>query len=260
MTIAYKLEGGGVPLVFVHQVATDHRLWRQQRAYFEARYQVIRVDVLGHGPVPWPEVEISIAQAGRRIKQLLEHLGTGPAFVIGVSMGAAIAMRVALEAPELVAGLVLVSPWTYVNEHMRSLVDRLFRLAEAADMVTHMELFLRYVFPTTDWERYGEEMERLRAVALEQDARAVAYAWAACLMVNLGGELEAIQAPSLVIAGFHDFFTPPYLARAVAAELPMAELEIWEEKGHFPFLEEPLRFNRRVEAFILGCLARAGRR
>lgn len=259
MAIAYQMDGQGVPLVFLHEVATDQRLWRRQRAYFHRRYRVITVDMLGHGAVAWPEMECSIGQAGRRVGQLLERLGTGPAFVIGVSMGAAVAMRVALEAPELVLGLVLVSPWSHANEHVHSLVDRLFRLAEAADMTTYMQVFLRYGFPAADLERFGPEIDWLRAVALEQDARAVAYAWAACLAVELGGELRGIGAPSLVIAGFNDFLTPPYLARAVAAELPVVELEVWEETGHFPFLEDPLRFNRRLEAFILHCLSRADR-
>ena len=253
--MAYEMEGEGVPLVFLHQVATDHRLWRLQRTYFHGRYRVITVELLGHGPVAWPAEELSIGQAGLRVAQLLEELGTGPAFVIGVSLGAVVGMHIAVRSPALVQGLVLVNPWSYVNEHMRSLVDRLFRLAEAGQLATHMDVFLRYLFPEADMARHGAEVERLRAMALEQDARAVAYAWAACLAVDLGADLGAIQAPSLVIAGFNDFFTPPYLSRAVAAGLRTVEVEVWEETGHFPFLEDPVRFNRRLEAFILRCLA-----
>jgi pimeloyl-ACP methyl ester carboxylesterase len=77
----------------------------------------------------------------------LERLKTGPAFLISVSMGAAIAMRVALSNPLVVRGLILISSWSHASEHTRSLVDRLFRLAEAGDMSTHTDLFLRYVLP-----------------------------------------------------------------------------------------------------------------
>jgi pimeloyl-ACP methyl ester carboxylesterase len=58
----------------------------------------------------------------------------------------------------------------------------------------------------------------------------------------------------LVIAGLNDLFTPPYLARSVAEGLSEVELEIWEGMGHFPFVEDPLRFNRRLEMFIRRCL------
>src|SRR4051794_32115545 len=76
LALSYEIAGQGTPLLFLHQVATDHRLWRRQHAYFRARYGLITVDVLGHGPVAWPPQERSIAQAARRVQQLLEHLGT----------------------------------------------------------------------------------------------------------------------------------------------------------------------------------------
>ncbi|MGH8055748.1 MAG: alpha/beta fold hydrolase, partial [Candidatus Entotheonellia bacterium] len=66
--------------------------------------------------------------------------------------------------------------------------------------------------------------------------------------------------PSLVIAGLQDFLTPPYLTRAVAAGLPQVELEVWEETGHFPLLEDPVRFNQRLESFVLRCLAQKSMR
>jgi pimeloyl-ACP methyl ester carboxylesterase len=87
-------------------------------------------------------------------------------------------------------------------------------------------------------------------MAMEQNARAVAYTWAACLSASLGNELGDIRVPSLVIAGLNDLFTPPYLAREVAQGLLAVELEVWSETGHFPFLDDPLRFNRRLETFI----------
>jgi pimeloyl-ACP methyl ester carboxylesterase len=102
------------------------------------------------------------------------------------------------------------------------------------------------------------EMERLRSLILEQNAWAVAYTWVACLACDLRAEIGQIRAPNLIIAGLNDLFAPPYLARGVAEGLGAVELEIWEETGHFPFLEDPERFNRRLELFIQRCLLSAG--
>lgn len=255
--MAYDMEGAGVPLVFIHQAATDRRLWHHQRSSFYRRYRMISVDVMGHGEVSWPPEEFSLERAAGHIQRLLERLKAGPAFVIGVSMGAVIAMRIALTNPTLVRGLILVSPWSYTSGHTRSLVARLFRLAEAGDMSTHTDLFLRYALPTTYFERHSPQVEHLRALAMEQDAKAVAYTWAACMASDVSDCLRDIHAPSLVIAGLNDLFTPPYVARAVAEGLSKVELEIWEERGHFPFLEDPSRFNRRLEMFIRRCLTQA---
>jgi pimeloyl-ACP methyl ester carboxylesterase len=167
-------------------------------------------------------------------------------------------MRIAVDAPALVRGLGLVSPWNVASGDLQGLMNRLFRLVEAGEMMAHAELFLRYVSPATSEVDHPPEMQRLRALILEQDAWAIAYSWVACLSCDLRDELGQITAPSLVIAGFKDLFTPPYLARAVAEGLTEVELEIWEETSHFPFLEDPDRFNRRLEVFIQRCLARAG--
>ena len=256
--IAYEMADGGVSLVFIHEVSTDQRIWQRQRTFFRQRYRTITVDILGHGRVAWPPQEIAIEQAARRVEQLMERLGTGPAFMIGVSMGAAVAMRIAFEAPALVRGLGLVSPWNYPSGDMQSLISRLFRLAEAGDMAAHAELFLRYSFPTNASTLRATEMERLRTLILEQNAWAVAYTWVACLACDLRAEIGQIKAPCLIIAGLNDLFVPPYLARGVAEGLAEVELEIWEETGHFSFLENPERFNRRLDLFIQRCLTSAG--
>jgi pimeloyl-ACP methyl ester carboxylesterase len=167
-------------------------------------------------------------------------------------------MRLAYDAPALVRGLGLVSPWNYATGDMQSLINRLFRLAEAGDMATHADLFLRYSFPTPASGSQMTEMERLRSLMLEQDAWAVAYTWVACLASDLRVEIGQIKAPALIISGLGDLFAPPFLARGVAEGLAEVELEIWEETGHFPFLEESERFNRRLELFMQRCLAAAG--
>jgi pimeloyl-ACP methyl ester carboxylesterase len=255
--IAYDIEGEGVPLLFIHQVATDRRLWRHQRMPFSQRYRLIAVDVMGHGEVAWSPRGFSIDYAAEQVRRLLERLETGPAFVVGVSMGAIIAMKLALCDSSSVRGLILVSPWSHdASKYTKNLVERLFRLAEAGDRATHADLFLRYVLPPSYLERHTAESECLRTLILEQDAKAVAYSWAACLASDLTSTLKEIQVPCLVIGGLNDLFTPPYLTRAIADELSEVELEVWEDTGHFPFFEDPARFNRRLETFIRRCLIR----
>ena len=256
--IAYEISGEGVSLLFIHQAATDQRIWQRQYSYFSQYYRTITVDVCGHGAIVWPPHTVSIEHAARCIRQLMEQLGVGPAFVIGVSMGAAVAVRMAYETPALVRGLSLVSPWSVASGDMQSLINRLFRLAEAGDMAAHADLFLRYCFPATSSPTRAAEVDRLRTIILEQNAWAVAYAWVTCLASDLRAELRQISVPSLIITGLGDLFTPPYLAREVAERLTEVELEIWEEAGHFPFLEDPERFNCRLEQFIKWCLGASG--
>jgi pimeloyl-ACP methyl ester carboxylesterase len=125
-------------------------------------------------------------------------------------------------------------------------------------MWSHATLFLRYGFPAAYLEAQPPGMRRLRSLSLEQPAEVVVSTWVACLTWDLRGAVRAVRAPNLIIAGQSDLFTPAYLARALARELADVEIEVWEETSHFPFLEQPRRFNQRLEEFIWRCLAQAG--
>jgi len=146
--IAYEMEGEGVPLLFIHQVATDRRIWRYQRKSLSQRYRLIAVDVLGHGEIAGSPQGFSLEDTVDQLRMLLTQLRSGPTFVIGVSMGASIAIRLALGDPASIRGLVLISPWSFdTSKHTRNLIERLFRLAEAGDMASHADFFLRYTLP-----------------------------------------------------------------------------------------------------------------
>src|SRR5690606_23892868 len=105
----------------------------------------------------------------------------------------AVAMRVALQTPTLVRGLGLISPWASIGGDMQSLVNRLFRLAEAGDMTAHAELFQRYILPVEFATRQPEAAEQVRTLMLGQQAAAVAYTWVACLTTDLRHQLGRIS-------------------------------------------------------------------
>jgi 3-oxoadipate enol-lactonase len=251
LPLAFETKGEGAPLVFMHTVGTDCRLWHWQHNYFRTRYRSIVMDVFGHGKVSRLPQGYSLETAAQDVQLLLEKLDAKPAVLVGVSMGAAIAMLIAHNAPELVRGLVLINPWSRIDGHLRGLGERLFRLAESRDMAMYVDLFHRYAFPN---DGHLTEIDQLHVLMLTQKPKAVAYAWAACLALNLSDRLEDIRVPSLVISGMNDLFIPPYQARCVGQGLPLADLELWEGTGHFPFLENPVRFNSRVEAFVQRCV------
>jgi proline iminopeptidase len=67
---------------------------------------------------------------------------------------------------------------------------------------------------------------------------------------DLRPQLRGLRMPALVIAGAHDWITPPEEARELAERLPKAQLEIFANSGHYPFLEEGERFTSVVKAFL----------
>jgi pimeloyl-ACP methyl ester carboxylesterase len=116
--IAYRVFGEGAQLVvLIHGLLMDGRMYTQLAPAVAARgHRVITVDVLGHGASDQPHdmTAYSMTQFGRDVIALLDHVGAEQAVVGGTSLGANVALEVAVAAPDRVRALVLEMP---VLEH-----------------------------------------------------------------------------------------------------------------------------------------------
>ena len=102
--LGYRATGTGPPLVLLHGGFLDHHMWDDQISDLASRYRVIAPDARGHG------VSANATRPFRPtddLAALLRHLGTGPAVLAGVSMGAGTAVDTALEHPGLVRALII---------------------------------------------------------------------------------------------------------------------------------------------------------
>ncbi len=102
-----RLQGrGAVPLVLVHGSWVNHRSWDRVAARFAERYRVLVYDRRGHSQSERPAGQGSVRDDVADLAALIEHFGLAPAWVVGNSFGAAIALRLAGARPELMRGLV----------------------------------------------------------------------------------------------------------------------------------------------------------
>lgn len=67
---------------------------------------------------------------------------------------------------------------------------------------------------------------------------------------DLRPQLKKINVPTLIIVGRHDFITNVEMAKEMAARIPNAQMEVFEESGHYGFVEEPEKFYRVVKEFV----------
>ncbi|MEO6773715.1 MAG: alpha/beta hydrolase [Kofleriaceae bacterium] len=112
--LAYREHGhGGRVVVMTHGLLMDSRMYaRLAPSLAAAGYRVITPDMLGHGASEQPHdmTAYSMEQFGQDVIALLDHLGIDQAVVGGTSLGANIALEVAVAAPERVRGLILEMP------------------------------------------------------------------------------------------------------------------------------------------------------
>jgi len=105
--VRYLDVGKGIPIVFLHNAGTDHRIWDYQIARFRQTHRVIALDQLGYGMSDHPMINYSLHLYADFLRKFLEHLKAGPSILIGNCIGSAMSLRFALEFPERVRGLIL---------------------------------------------------------------------------------------------------------------------------------------------------------
>ena len=106
-TLHYTESGQGEPLVLLHSGGMSGAEWRPQVTLFARSFRVIVPDHLGHGHSPMIAEKLTVGDMGRAVLDLLDHLGLPRAFLVGSSMGGAVALWLTVHHPERVAKLVL---------------------------------------------------------------------------------------------------------------------------------------------------------
>ena len=245
---------GGPPVLLVHGFTGRGADWSPfLPAVHAADHRTIVVDLLGHGrsDAPGDPARHAIERQAADLHAILRRLEAVPAVVVGYSMGSRVALYLAVEAPDAVAGLVLASP----SAGIADAGERTARFAadrELAGRLEHdgLEAFLRA------WEanplfagehrlppRRRETIHRARArnsvAGLAGSLRGAGQG----AMAALHDRLATARTPTLVVAGALD---PVGAARAegVAAALPNADIVTLARVGHAPHREAPAAFRR----------------
>lgn len=224
-------------LVWLHGAGMDRTVWtltaRDRRL---AGWNSFVPDLPGHG-ASGGAVPRSIAASAGRVLRLLDTLGLGRAVLAGHSMGAAIALEAAAQAPGRLTALVLLGAAPALP------VAPALLAAAADDPALAAELMSRWAIgrarhlasPATPGVPLREAARRLllnaRPGVLAADLKACAT-WP-------GPRLAGSVPPTLVLAGAADRMTPPRQGEALAALLPGARFCLLASAGHLMMLEDP---------------------
>ncbi|WP_335989312.1 3-oxoadipate enol-lactonase [Glycomyces sp. MUSA5-2] len=247
----YETDGAGPPLVLVNSLGTSMEMWRPQVTPLGARFRLVRFDARGHGGTPFeagPGGSLTVDDLAGDLADLLDHLGIGRAHVAGVSLGGAVALRLAVTRPERVDRLVLLSTaakigtpegWRERAEQVRAegcasisgaAMGRWFSPAFSEDQPETVAAFRRR-FDACDPAGYAACCEALGAM----DQRA---------------DLARIAAPALIVAGTADEVTTPADAAFLDEHLPDSRTLLAEGAKHLLTAERPDWFNRAVIGFL----------
>jgi pimeloyl-ACP methyl ester carboxylesterase len=263
--VNFNIAGQGPPVVLIHGVAGRAAQWDQTAQLLAETHTVIAPDLLGHGDSAKPRGDYSLGAHASGIRDLLVGLDVTSATVVGHSLGGGIAMQFAYQFPERCERLVLVSSGglgedVHLLLRAATLPGSEFvlpllahpRVVEVVSVIPRAlgQIGLRTRPDLTEMARGYQSLSNAEArSAFIHTLRAVIDPTGQ--RINASDRLYlASNMPSLIIWGNRDRIIPVDHAQPTHEAMPGSRLELFEESGHFPHLDDPLRFARTLERFL----------
>jgi len=232
--LAYESVGEGMPVLWQHGLGAD----RSQPAEVFPQVGGVRritLECRGHGQSELCDPDhISIAAFAEDAVALLDHLGVSRAVVGGISLGAGVALRLAVFHPERVSGLILARPaWidgpSFETQAPYAEVARLLGelgVEDGAAQFAQSQQFRDVLTQSPDnaqslrsfFTRSNPESTVLLLSRITRDSP------------SIGGAFQSVRVPTLIIANDQEFVHPIAYARSLANLLPNASLKVITSK------------------------------
>ncbi|WP_227927166.1 alpha/beta fold hydrolase [Arthrobacter sp. zg-Y40] len=262
--LAYDLQGDGPLVVLAHGMGDSRRSYRfVMPALVAAGYRVANLDIRGCGEssTDWPGY--SRTDIAGDLVALVKHLG-GPAVLVGQSISGGAGTIAAADAPDLIAGVVELAPFT--RKQSMDLAGMLsvqpYRAASVQLMLTmlrgNVANWLKYLdtaipVKPADW---ASERSRIAATMQDPGHMKVLQAMMKTTPVDAGARLADVASPVLIIQGSADpdWADPRAEGERIIADLPagLGRLEVIEGAGHYPHAQTPNEVLDLMLPFLAG--------
>jgi 3-oxoadipate enol-lactonase len=251
----YETLGAGIPVVLIHGFSNFGLSWMQQLPLLVNHgYQAIVPDLYGHGLSEPASRVSSVDESADDIHALLDHLGTDPAVICGLSLGGMIAQQFALAYPERTRGLVIAnSRATFAEPRLKEVVAGWIATFEQPQgalkrFEATWPILLNQAFRNSPSGIAVFEM--WKALAARTDGSSLANVALGMTNFDVRARLGAIDVPTLVISGEHDALFPPAQSAEISQGIPGARFVTIAGAAHISCLDSAAEFNR----YLLGLL------
>ena len=237
----------GPVVVCVHGAGGSHLHWGYQLRGLATIAQIITLDLPGHGRSDQPGYH-SIHDYSQAIIAFLDALECEQAILTGHSMGGAISMWTALEAPERVAALGLIG----TGGRLRVLPQILDGLADEHKVAETIQFIVKYAYTDTTPEQVIQQGIESYTACPPTVFRGD---FIACNNFDILTKLSAIHQPTTIIVGAADQLTPPKYGQTLCDGIPNATLTLIPDAGHMVMIEQYTAVNSALQTFIISTQA-----
>jgi len=241
----------GAPwMVFSNSLNANLSLWDGQVAAFGSRFRCLRYDQRGHGKSDAPTGDFTMDDLASDLLALLDFFRVDKAVLLGVSMGCITVLRCAARAPSRCLGIVgCDGQWCSMPE-AAPLWEERFAMVRAQGMAAMAESTVqRWFLP--GFLQNSSAKERLKAMVASTKPEGFLGCGKALRNYDFRADYPGLSVPVLLLAGAQDGNTPKVM-QEMAAATPGSRLQIIDNCGHLPNVEQPEAFFTAVDGFVRG--------
>lgn len=252
--IHYLEAGRGTPVILLHGSGGEGARWMPTIKGLASEFRVIAPDQIGWGNSDKPMTIYHSGVFAEFLARFMKEIGVPKAALVGQSMGAGVALQMAVKYPQLVDRMVLVNgggfrspndpPRTGAPDWHARQIANAGTLAESREYLEKM-----YYNHALISDKLVEDnlILRLRSA---YTAEAVQTANARGLGGVTEEQVRAIKTPTLLVWGANDKLSPPANADKLNAAIAGSRKVLIDKAGHYPFIEHPEQFNQAVREFL----------
>jgi 3-oxoadipate enol-lactonase len=242
-------------VVLLHPLGADLQVWDGVLPELERFFAVLRVDLAGHGGsrstlgalASDPRMaDLGMADLAAEVLAVCDELSIERAHFCGISLGGAIALEIALTAPQRVHRLVLAN--TAPHFPSRELWDERIELVRERGMAPVVEAMPERWFTPEYRESHVEQIKLLAERMGRTEPLAYTQACAALKIFDRRDDLPRLSVPTWVLAGTRDVVTPVEDAERWSQQIPGADLWVIDA-GHLAVIEQSSDFVTALLAF-----------
>jgi pimeloyl-ACP methyl ester carboxylesterase len=263
----YEETGKGIPIVFIHEFAGDHRSWEPQVRHFSKYYRCVTYNARGYPPSDVPDDGERYSQARARddIRAVLDALSIDKAHVVGLSMGGFAALHFGLSYQERARSLVVAGcgygaapdKRAQFAEEAEASARRFEELTMAKAAQAYALGPTRVQFQNKDprgWQEFLTQLTEHSSAGAARTMRGVQKRRPS--LFDLTEQMKAIRVPILILTGDEDW---PCLEPGILMKkhIPTAALAVMPNAGHTINLEDPATFNAHLAELFLAADAGA---
>jgi pimeloyl-ACP methyl ester carboxylesterase len=218
------------PVILLHGAGSNRLCWPSVIRRLPD-YKVITLDLPGHGRSEGVALQ-SVTEYAESVLDFMREMGIFKASLVGHSLGSAISLHLALNHPDRVAHLGIISGGASLNIPANILTT----FSNPTTFNEGIEHLKQVLFGPSANDSLKEKVLE----TLQETRQGVLYGdWLACSSFDLHDSVHQIKTPTWIIAGDHDQLTPPYQSRYLAEQLKNSSLQLVPGAGHMLILEAP---------------------